>query len=110
MGTVDATNFDTFNTVQIAQRGAESFDNLDVSGDASGSGVAVASYTVRWYETVDLTEDTSNGLFTIDVTTRIVTMKKSPTRRKRRRPLTPEDLTGGTTSTTSSVDMRKCYK
>ena len=114
--TVDATNFDTFNTVQIAQRGAESFDNLDVSGDASGSGVAVASYTVRWYETVDLTEDTSNGLFTIDVTTRIVTMKKSPTRSKRRRRLlTPEDLTGGTTSTSSVEDaemlqMRVCVK
>ena len=111
--TVDESSFDTFNTAQIAQRGTETFTNPSVSGDVSGSGVAVVSYTVRWYETVDLTEDTSDGLFTIDVTTRVVTTKISSTnRKKRRRLLTPNYSPTSTSSVEDAemLQMKVCVK
>ena len=110
--TVDESTFDTFNTAQIAQRGAETFDKASVSGGVSGSGVAVASYTVRWYETVDLTEDTSDGLFTIDVTTRVVTTKSSSaTRKKRRRRLTRSDSTSmSSVEDAEMLQMKVCVK
>jgi hypothetical protein len=111
--TVDESSFDTFNTAQIAQRGTETFTNPSVSGDVSGSGVAVVSYTVRWYETVDLTEDTSDGLFTIDVTTRVVTTKISSTnRKKRRRLLTPNYSPTSMSSVEDAemLQMKVCVK
>jgi CD109 antigen len=85
--TVNASNFDTFNTKQIIQRGDSFSGKTNVSGTASGGGVAVASFIVRWYEQVDETEDTSGGIFTILITTNVVVEKTSGSSRRRRRVL-----------------------
>ena len=61
---------------------------------------------------MDLTEDTSDGLFTIDVTTRVVTTKISSTNRKRRRLLTPNYSPTSTSSVEDAemLQMKVCVK